>query len=339
MDVAAIHPTDTLNYKLINSLALKGDIKQILLLLDKATIRNEKDSVFKKTFEKRFKFRTDLTDAVNDIPDGIRPLAALFHNYWRNALLHPATNDNHLFKARLRSFLEKENKQKRFIRQIISDRNLAVVYKAYIHSKGYFATDFGKTGFLYDFIAWKKMNPEPYTIELLDDTVHIQVNFIDAFISLGWISYARAGTSSPGGWATKAALYCVKNGYDTTSEKFHLSYLKHEGQHFSDYKHFGELPSRDLEYRGKLLEIFYADKELLSLLQSFIAGAKYDKNNAHPFANYCIVRNLARLIFQKEFEEDMERWRSTPKEVLQQAAKQLYKESTKALQHHKFLNE
>jgi hypothetical protein len=92
-----------------------------------------------------------------------------------------------------------------------------------------------------------------------------------------------------------------------------------------------------LEYRAKLLELYYAKGELFNLIQSFINGVKYDKSNAHPFANYCLIRNLSLLIFNKEFETDIKQLQSVPRNTIQQAAKKLYRDNTTDLKKNIFL--
>jgi hypothetical protein len=330
-------PGDTLNLKFIKSLTLQGDVSRVLSILDTIKLTNQKDIEFKDQFEKRFKYRSDKSGSLNSIPSDIRPLVAHYHEYWRRALLDTGKADHEAFKSRLLKFLKKENRKKTYTTMPVSMETFDSVYLAYIRSKGYYAVEFGKTGFLYDLILWKDTKSTSYQIELIDDTVAVPVHFIDSFVVLSWISYAVIGRSSPGGWATKDALYCVKNGYDTTSEKFHVNYLKHEGQHFSDYKRFPTLPSNDLEYRGKLLEMYYGKEDLFLILQSFIYAARYDKSNSHPFANYCLIRDLSQLIFKKDYEEDLNRWKSLPPETIQQTARMLYIKNTESLRKGQFL--
>jgi hypothetical protein len=53
-------------------------------------------------------------------------------------------------------------------------------------------------------------------------------------------------------------------------------------------------------------------------------SAKYDKKNAHPFADYCIIHDLSQLIFNNDFEKDLEKWEQVPKENVNNAAKKLF---------------
>ena len=62
-----------------------------------------------------------------------------------------------------------------------------------------------------------------------------------------------------------------------SGEKFRVSLLGHEGQHFSDYKSFPRLLQTDLEYRAKLAELSKAKETIYKLLRNFKGSAKHDK--------------------------------------------------------------
>jgi hypothetical protein len=119
---------------------------------------------------------------------------------------------------------------------------------------------------------------------------------------LGWEEYATFGKYYPGGWATKKALFCVRQAYNINSESFLVSYLDHEGQHFSDYKRYPNLIGNDLEYRAKLSELYFSNENVYKIIENFISTAKYDKNNAHPFSNYCVIRDMSKLLLNVEME-------------------------------------
>jgi len=46
----------------------------------------------------------------------------------------------------------------------------------------------------------------------------------------------------------------------------------------------------------------------------------YDVNNPHAYANFCVIRDLSRSLFNKEREEDMAAWKKLPMELIQQTS-------------------
>ncbi|WP_335964337.1 hypothetical protein [Galbibacter sp. PAP.153] len=306
---------DTINYEFLFGTAVKGDVPAILTYLDSLSVTREKDIAFKNKFEGRFKYGMDRTDDYFSTQDTLlNPLHKLFQGYWRDGLLHPEENNDSIFKQELIAFFNKENVSHAYADGKVTEKNLEPVYKKYIEDRGYYCTGFGKAGKFYDFLVWKTMEPEVFTIDLVNHTEKVQVYFMKDFLSLGWMEYSRLGERYPGGWATNEALYCVTKGYDQTSEKFKVIYLKHEGQHFYDYKRFPGLASKDLEYRGKLVEMIYCDKELYNRVSYYLDNAKNDPRNAHPHANYRIIKNLSEEIFGEAYVTDFNRWLAVPKE-------------------------
>jgi len=323
---------DTVNYSLVYGLAVKGEIPAALAYLDSVDVYRETDQAFKKAFEDRFKFESDrsLQPINSDTP--LHALHRIFQQYWRSGLLHGAQNFDSSLLQDVLLFLQQQNQRSPFTHTTISPRTLPSAFQSFVRSNGYQCTDLGKTGKFYDFIAWKESTPKTYTIALTRDSITVTVNFLSDFVSLGWLEYSRLGNYYPGGWATKDSLYCVAKGYDTTSERFRIHFLSHEGQHFWDYSHFPELASNDLEYRAKLVEIYRSEKDLYTLLEKFMLNAKNDKTNAHPFANYCLMRNLSRLLGRTGWKFNGEGWKTVPTQQLRQAALQLLEEHTEALE-------
>ncbi|MGN7785813.1 hypothetical protein ACTJIJ_14900 [Niabella sp. 22666] len=315
---------DTINYKLINNLALKGEVRVVLSMLDTLKLYRPPDILYKQKLENRFKYKKDKSDFLKDVPTSLRGLLGLYQRYWRMCLLDNTKVNDSLFRSRAIQFYQRENLKSIFTKETIRASALEKVANDYIFSKGYSANDFGRTGFLYDLIIWKDFQAKSYDVQLIEDTVSVKVNFINTFISLGWLAYARMG-KGPGGWATDKELFCVADLYsDHASEKFQISYLKHEGQHFYDFKHFPDLPGKDLEYRAKLAELFFSKEQLLDLIASFKEGAKKDITNAHPFANYCIIRDLSKMLFRSDYEQDLSRWKAVDRATIQKAVKELY---------------
>ncbi|HEY0678129.1 MAG TPA: hypothetical protein VGD17_07575 [Chitinophagaceae bacterium] len=318
---------DTLDYKKIYGLAVRGEINLILKSLDSFNAKRPQDAEFKSKFQDRFKYNSDRTDYFRRTDTTLNPIHRIFQEYWREGLLNYNDNIDTNLKQRLLDFLQRENANIKYTDTAVSSGTLSRAYLKYIQSKGYQGTDFGKTGKFYDFIVWKESTPVLYNVTLPEDTINITVNFLSNFISLGWLEYARLGNYYPGGWATTDGLYCVAKAYDTTSEKFKVNFLKHEAQHFADYLLYPNLAPNDLEYRAKLIEVYYNENELYPRIEYFINNAKYDKTNSHPFANYCLIRDLSKMLFRKDWEADFLQWKKISVERLHQA-------SLKALQQH-----
>lgn len=151
------------------------------------------------------------------------------------------------------------------------------------------------------------------------------------FLTLGWQEFATFGRSTPGGWATKDALYCVEDAYDLNSEDFLISYLCHEGRHFADYELFPGLHSVDLEYRAKLTELSLLEENLFESLYFFLQNANKTSLNAHSAANYFVIRDLSEQLFDSDFEQDIERWQAKDIIEIHSTSKKLLDRNTRKL--------
>jgi hypothetical protein len=324
--------SSTLNYNKIFGDALNANIQEVLKTLDTSKNISEKDKKFKLMFENRFKYESDNTNYFSRSDTSLNPLNRIFQNYWRKSMLDNKTSYDKYFEKRLISFLKTENQKTRFTNSKVTRSTIIKdIYLTYIKSKGFHATNIGKTGNLYDFLAWKNETDTTYTILLINDTARVHILMMKDFVSLGWEEYATLGAAYPGGWTTSEKLFCVSQSYDLNSETFLVNYLSHEGQHFLDYKHFPKLSSNDMEYRAKLIELYLYDKELYDYINIFINNANYDKNNSHPYADYCLIRDMSRELFNTEFEKDIEKWKSKSKDDIQKVAKYLFLKNTEYL--------
>jgi len=216
-------------------------------------------------------------------------------------------------------------------KNILPDDTLDVYLKKYILSSGYHTTGFGKTGKFLDLLVWKSENDTTYKFSIYDEKINTRVVFMDDFVTIGWEEYATMGRAFPGGWATKQALYCVKKAYDLNSEDFLICYLCHEGRHFTDYKLFPKLTSADLEYRAKLTELSLLKAELFTTINDFINNANYDSDNGHSIADYCVIMDLSKALFNVDFENDMLKWKNLSPEKINKSAYELLKTNTSAL--------
>jgi hypothetical protein len=152
---------------------------------------------------------------------------------------------------------------------------------------------FGVTAPLREFMLWRAQYEQTYDVDLPEGRQAVHVVMLDGFVSLGWLGYASCDYWHSGGWATPEKLFAVRSAYDLQSESFRISYLAHEGQHFSDYRRFPEFKQPDLEYRAKLVEIAQARSTLFDLLAAFSENGSDDREQPHTWANRQVVTQLA----------------------------------------------
>jgi len=321
------------DYRKIYSLCLDGNVKPALALLELDNTKkiSTTDLKFKTDFENRFKYEADKSDYIVENKSGIDSLLILFRDYWRKSVLETKNNYDTLFIRAYQDFLKEKfpTLSEKEIKEDSTDLHL----RKYLKSKNLFTTDgIGKTGRLYDLLVWETQRDTIYTFKIKNEVIQTKVVFMDDFITLGWEEYTTLGKNYPGGWATKDALYCVKKAYDLNSEHFLISYLAHESRHFADYKLFPKLTSADLEYRAKLTELSLAKKTIYELIQFFISNANYDSNNGHSVANFCVIKDLSKLVFGVEFEKDIVKWKSVSRKKINKAAYKILQSNTKALQ-------
>ena len=132
-----------------------------------------------------------------------------------------------------------------------------------------------------------------------------------------YLTYGKYGT---GGWASEdGTIQCIESAYDFESEKFTVSLLKHEAQHAKDLKEYPDITPAELEYRAKLVELYYSsDWELLG---KFLKMADADKvNDSHAMASMRIKEEFSDGTY-----EDLEK--------IKERALELFKINTRELRH------
>lgn len=184
---------------------------------------------------------------------------------------------------------------------------------------------------LQDLFLWKSQETRHYSVKLTDETRTVTVNFMDDFELLGWKYFASLGLASTTGWVQDGELYCVDWAYDQNSERFRVSYLKHEARHLADYERFPGLDSVDLEYRAKLTELAYAFSTAHRILEDFTAKSAPNPESPHAMANYRLTRALYSELFGKDFHEPSDTWKNTSPERINRAARKLLEDNTNEL--------
>jgi hypothetical protein len=271
-------------------------------------------------FEGRFIERSDGLDLARIESPVVREIAELFQSYWLDALMQEAPLD--VLERRLKSRLDNLLVEHDFASALDDEDTLFENVEAFIRGEGYFAQS-GRTPPLLDLMIWTSNDMAVESVELTDGTYDVELNYIDDFVSYGWSNFAAFGMASTGGWAKKDGLYCICRHYDLDSERFKLSFLKHEARHYADFGLYPELQPADLEYRGKLTELAYSEEGTYRLLEQFTKAANRVENAPHPLANWYVVEGLSELLPDGKWPADASAWESIPKEQIRQAARRL----------------
>lgn len=225
-------------------------------------------------------------DAV--LPNGgsnplVEEILPAFQVYWQQALMEGDDDDQAERKLRLRLFEILNANDPDVIEPMIIER---------LQSEGLFAL-MGRTGKLRDLMIWREQSEDIQTVQLPDGEVTTTVFYLDRFISTGWSSYFTCDTTGTAGWAKENGLFVVVPRWKALDdERFRVSFLAHESQHFQDYSNFPDLAGWELEYRAKLVELTLADTDQDRLIERFTANQGEDKSNAHSYANRKILADL-----------------------------------------------
>ncbi len=312
--------------------AIRGEMTKVFDLLESFKQLDEKQLAIKNQFYNRFIQENEVFDYNTEDPLVIR-FTDLFHKYWKSVMFNKkpiAEAESDFRKAVIEHLYESYFKERKVKRKLI-EANINEYINRFLKESGLYSNATGKTGHLYDLFLWKEEEVKNYKVSLLEDTVDVEIHFMKDFISLGWGHYATLGRSYAGGWATRQALFAVDQAYNRSTENFKVSYLAHEGQHFADYIAFPALKQTDLEYRAKLLELYKSETTTQYLINKFIRNAQNQKGNAHSFANYCLVRDLSRLIFKEDFVKSNDKWKEVSSELIRKNSRFLLNKHTEEL--------
>lgn len=314
----------------IYSYALQGHVYKILSIFD--SIPNEILTEEQKNIKEKYVYRFDKQDEVFDFKTtdtSVLQIMKIYQSYWKDVLLNKENSKENEKKLKncIGTYIYTIHYKNKLSKKKIC-KNFTDYTKTVLEKKGYYSAT-GITAGIFDLLIWGKELKIEYNIKLPEGMIKVPVVFMDSIITMGWEEYATFGKYYPGGWATEKELYCVKNTYDTTSEKFKISYLQHEGQHFFDYKSYTNLSSADLEYRAKLTELCFLQENLFNTISFFIKNASnQNKDNAHAFANYYIINDLSKKIFNQEFVTDINRWKELSPQHIHKTSEELLKQNS-----------
>lgn len=235
-----------------------------------------------------------LTSADKDTPPPevtspiVRSLLIDYRTYWRDGLNHA---------------LPLEVAQERLIKRVSRTLGLALssditmlesAIAERLRAEGFHSLQ-GKTGKLRELMIWRTQLERTHTVDLPEDQVTTRVVYLDDFVSRGWSSYFACSRTGTGGWAKPDALYVVVPRWKSLEdERFQVSFLAHESQHYRDFASFPDLKGWELEYRAKLVELSLAKKSSVQLIERFETNQSDDTTDAHSFANAKVLAAIRR---------------------------------------------
>lgn len=338
---------DRQRYREMVSLASNGDLSSVFIKInEKKSFSNPVVNFIYQRWKKKMYARFVSKEEVFENTSGnkiVNDISNIYREYWRAEMMKPLPEKrtdsilyNNIAEYLLSNKLIKLSKDS--LRKNIKDDS---VLKDIIEKEG-FKVDFKFRNGFQEIFIWDKESTKKYEVILPKETVKTTVVFIESYHINGYDDFATFGDSQVGGWAVKesATLYCNKGSYDVNSENFEVSYLKHESLHFVDLNNYPNLSSADLEYRSKVIELMYCTKETIyDRISEFVSGAnKSDTENSHPYANYILIQNLSKLIFNSDFNSDINQWKKVSVDKINKAASSLYETSENILRKDNSLN-
>ena len=290
--------------KTIQSYCMKNQLPELILLLEK----NDSEDVYYSRYKKRF---IDREKKQYDIDNPL--LVSILHEYEEYYIsvfydCVPRKNAKKNLRLRLCKILKMHKLTMLFLEKQI---------KRLFEEDGFNFLGMPTSGYYGPYI-WRKTEEVKYDIEIPNGKVELPVFFMREFIMKSWLDYISFGEIGTGGWSKKQGLYCVFNLYEDKLEKpeFKISYLIHEAQHNIDTENKKYSMSASLlEYRAKLAELVYYPN--LERFESFLLHAKNDKNLSHPQAQFWVISDLSRKVFDQDYVNDIKQWETKLSDIQQ----------------------
>lgn len=312
------------------ALALQGDLRsaQLLFSAQQSEELSAGSRELSRQFQSRFVNRDEETapDTGDALADGV---ISAYRNYWSQALTGEISEEQagiRLHEALTQVLLSRDGSAG----PIPADEIYPRLGQA-LQQKG-FRMLHADAPPLKDLILWKNEEVRKFSVRLTDSTENVDVVFLSDIFSMGWKDYATFGLAFTTGWVENARLYCVDWAYDRNSEKFRVSYLKHEARHLADFRNFPALGSADLEYRAKLTELAFSSKTTTQLLDDFTRKSAMNPEAPHAYANYRVTRDVYRKINNTPMPESGNPWAQINTAKVSRAARALLEADTQKLQ-------
>ena len=300
------------------ALAIQGDLSRASTLLQEESTGEESMAVtLREKFDQRFlsPSATEQDIFARGFLDGV---TLAYREYWKSALMGDSSHASQLetLETRLAAVL------RRFYGKPTEGASVYEgLHEAY-RSRGLHFLD-SPAPPLRDLFLWQREKPGKYTVELTDKQLVLKVRFMEDFLLQGWKDFASLGLATTTGWVEDETLYCLAWAYDTESENFQVSYLKHEARHLVDLAQYPDMESTELEYRAKLTELAFANRTLQRVMDDFTEKAAQNPESPHAMANWRIVRDMHWALYDEELPENFTEWGHLDSGKVNRLARQL----------------
>jgi hypothetical protein len=85
--------------------------------------------------------------------------------------------------------------------------------------------------------------------------------------------------------------------------------------------------------------MYCTEETIYDNIEMFMVGAnEANRDNSHPYANYILIENLSKLIFNSDFNSDIKQWKKVSVDKINKAASSLYESSENILRKDNSLN-
>jgi hypothetical protein len=305
------------------ALAIQGDLRGAPALFQRSVGGGAAGAALRAQLNERFIETSDALSMQPAIGEVAEDVALAWRGYWRQSLLHSVEAEQ--AEADLTFALAEI--QRAHAAEPSPDHGLERMTVDLLERSGWHYS-VASTAPWRDLYVWKTEQRAHYSVELTDLTVPVEVVFMDDFVVQGWKDFASLGLAATTGWVENDRLYCVTWAYDTASENFTVSFLKHEARHLADLRQFPDMDTVELEYRAKLTELAFANQDLQRIWNDFRAKAANNPTAAHAHANWRIVLDIEKALAGDRTREAADAVALLDVDRVNRAARRLLQENT-----------
>lgn len=305
-----------------SSLLVKGKLHDAINYIEKFSDQAELLNEYKEVFMNN----KELTRSTHKV---INELDKIYQRYYKDLFWYKENlekAENNLFTSLWTFCGENQNLDK--------NSQIEVEVEKIVRREGYEFLG-GDTAGYYGPYIWKTSTKETYEVELPSGVEEYSIIMMDGFISRSWLDFLSFGKVGTGGWSgNDGTVCCIKSLYDTESQVFRISFLKHEAQHSVDKRMFSDITSIELEYRAKLVELVYwEDEKIIRMVH--LEAEDSNERNTHSVASHRIIADLSRRLFNVKYEDTLSKFTEKLDEV-RIASRELLSEDTNRLSAQKY---